>query len=175
MEFWQNKRTKLQIESALIYEYIPILYFAACQCYCYIDCLKRRCVIENPDMKKYGFITILAHFVLLLTAGKALAGPIFCANVAGAKTQCIFYSAKACREAVRGVTGAFCNINPEEIDLPNGPGLWCLVTSTRHTQCYYDNFSSCQKQIKTKNGMCVRSKKRPPVSKEFESDIEELL
>ena len=126
-------------------------------------------------MNKYGFITIFTLFSLLFPVEKTLAGPLFCANFAGAQSQCVFYSAKACRDAIRGATGAFCNINPDEIDLPNGPGLWCLVTSTRHTQCYYDNFSSCQKQIKTKNGMCVRSKKRPPVSKEFESDIEELL
>lgn len=105
----------------------------------------------------------------------AKAAPPFCLNVPGVKPNCIFYSANACREKLSSTVGANCALNREELDIPEGPGLWCLVTSVRFVQCYYDNFASCESQALSKDGICVRSLKRPPVSTEFESDIEQLL
>ena len=89
--------------------------------------------------------------------------------------QCLYYSANACKEKARNFNRATCTLNPQEMDIPKGPGLWCLVTSTRHVQCYYDNFASCQRDTRTKNALCVRSLKRPSPSKEFESEVENLF
>jgi len=104
-----------------------------------------------------------------------MAAPLFCLKGPGIQEQCFYYSANACREKAAKITGGNCTVNRKEITIPQGPGSWCLVTSTRHIQCYYDNFSSCRNEARSKNALCVRSFKRPPPSREFESDVENLF
>lgn len=126
-------------------------------------------------MHRHLFLLVFILMAQTLWAEKAAAGPLFCLNGPSMKPQCMFYSAKACRKKAASITGALCGVNAEEIEIPKGPGAWCLVTSTRYVQCYYDNFNGCQRQARSKNGLCVRSFKRPPPSKEFESDVENLF
>lgn len=126
-------------------------------------------------MQRYVLLLIFVVLSQSLMAEKAYAGSPFCLNGPGMQPQCSYYSANSCREAANKITRGFCNVNANEIQLPNGPGAWCLVTSTRQIQCYYDNFRSCQTQTRSKNAICARSFKRPPPSKEFESDVENLF
>lgn len=126
-------------------------------------------------MRKQTIVTALIVFAALFVSAVAQAAPPFCLRGASAQPQCIYYSANACREKAANIVRANCILNESVIDIPEGPGLWCLVTSTRHVQCYYDNFESCNSQTRSKNALCVRSLKRPPPSKEFESEVENLF
>jgi len=118
---------------------------------------------------------ILFIAVLITTSlgtHKALAsGPLFCLNAPGTQAQCIFHSADSCNDKVQNIARGFCSVNPHVMDIPKGPGLWCLVTSARHVQCYYDNFLSCNKQARNKNAICVRSRKNNQVSNEAPQKI----
>lgn len=126
-------------------------------------------------MQKYLLLLVLIVFSQSFVAMKVYAGPPFCLNGPGMQPQCTYYSANSCRDAASRITRGFCDVNDREIELPKGPGAWCLVTSTRQIQCYYENFRSCRNQTRSKNAICARSSKRPSPSKEFESNVENLF
>lgn len=106
------------------------------------------------------YIGAFTLFVVLASyASKSEAGPTFCLNAPGMQPQCIFYSADACREKTSKISQGFCSVNPDELTVPSGPRLWCLVTSDRLKECFYDNLRSCEQSARTKNAICVRTDK----------------
>lgn len=126
-------------------------------------------------MLKRALLVLSLSLLQLLIPVESMAAPLFCLNAQGLEPQCHYYSANACHEKALKTLKGYCSLNPTEMEIPDGPGLWCLITSTRHALCYYDNFSSCQQQSKSKNGVCIRSLKRPLPPKQFESQIKETF
>jgi len=99
------------------------------------------------------------------------AAPIFCVKAPGVQPQCIYNDARQCIKKANRMSEGFCDINEDEVELPESSGYFCLVTSTRYIQCPYTSYKSCVQDIKSKNGICVASKKIPLENKQFENEI----
>ena len=120
--------------------------------------------------RRYGAL-LLIIFCGLTAANEAKAAPLFCLAGPGLQPQCLYYSANDCRAKSERITQGACIVNPLEIEIPSGPGLWCMVTSSRYMQCHFDNLSSCEKSAKTKNAICVQTVKRKLLSLEERKEL----
>jgi hypothetical protein len=76
-----------------------------------------------------------------LPAAGAEAAP-FCIRSQVLPPQCIYQDAQQCdREAQR--QGAVCSTNPAELRLTPGWGKYCVVTSSRTSDCSYGDRTTC--------------------------------
>ncbi len=120
------------------------------------------------SMKRPVILLLFAMMALAMQMKNANAAPLFCLNIPGAKPQCIFYSGHQCRQKAQSSISAFCSLNQKVMERPDGPGPWCLVTSSKVTQCYYHNFQSCQQELETKDAICVQSARPQSISREID-------
>ena len=111
-------------------------------------------------------------YVLTMTLGhgSVVAAP-FCTHSQTTSPQCYYYDAKICRKDAAALGGG-CVVNEEMINLPNGYGNYCLVTSIAVVECLYLDRASCEKEGDGQNGVCLRNytKPDPLPSYEFESE-----
>src|SRR3954454_7168876 len=78
-----------------------------------------------------------------LPALTAEAAP-FCIRSQVLPPQCIYQDAQQCdREAQR--QGAVCSINPAELRVTPGNGRFCVVTSSRISNCSYGDRTTCDR------------------------------
>ncbi|MCB1651353.1 MAG: hypothetical protein KDI46_04795 [Alphaproteobacteria bacterium] len=125
------------------------------------------------SMNKYKALSVICVLFSLLYSSGAQAAPLFCLKAPGLSPQCHYDDARQCLKARKSIAKAYCTINEAEISLPRySTGYFCLVTSQRLVQCHYSGFESCIHDAKSKNGVCVRSLKKPPPGKAFEWHIE---
>jgi len=106
----------------------------------------------------FGFVSL----AIIATAGTAHANAPFCVKAPGVQEQCYYYNASQCRAKAKNMTGGFCTINRSRVTLPASTGYFCLVTSVGAIECNFHNFSSCERQTRSKNAVCVQSPNQPP-------------
>ncbi|HET6609680.1 MAG TPA: DUF3551 domain-containing protein [Rhodopila sp.] len=88
-----------------------------------------------------------------LPAAGAEAAP-FCIRSQVLPPQCIYQDAQQCdREAQR--QGAVCSTNPAELRLTPGWGKYCVVTSSRTSDCSYGDRTTCARAAASQQGTCT--------------------
>jgi len=87
-------------------------------------------------------------------------GPVL-RDVETVPAQCIYYDAGLCRQAAGQLAAGECVVNQEEVRLTPSIGAYCLVTSTRASQCIYPDLETCSKEANRQNATCTVAAVRP--------------
>ena len=102
--------------------------------------------------------TLRLAALAILFVPPALAAP-FCVRGQILPPQCIYYDARDCERDARH-QGEVCSANPAEVTLSQGPGLYCVVTSSRVSVCAYTDRTTCAREAMQHNGICSEAPAR---------------
>lgn len=82
---------------------------------------------------------------------------MFCLEVEGLPSQCIYDDPAECRARAIQLSG-ICDLNPLEAKVSPGYGPFCLVFANRVSQCVYSDRNSCEYEA-ARNGasVCVQN------------------
>lgn len=122
--------------------------------------------------KKVIFTWFLCVFLCGIGfSAQSHAASLFCVYAPSMTPQCLYNDPSQCLEKAKSIAQGYCDINYDEITLPDGSGYFCLVTASRYIQCSYLTHNSCWQEMESKKGLCVRSNKRPLPNKEQEFEV----
>ena len=91
---------------------------------------------------------------VFFSVNSALAS-LFCVSGQGG-SHCVFDSAALCRQEAERVGGG-CSVNLSEVSVFSGGEPVCLVFSPTTALCYYNDFSSCQRDAEKNNAACANN------------------
>ncbi|HEU5048438.1 MAG TPA: hypothetical protein VFT64_11425 [Rickettsiales bacterium] len=108
-------------------------------------------------MKKLQKYKGLAVSFLLgsLYASPLYASP-FCVSVQGMTPECIYTDVMECRQRAQQLNG-LCTPNNAEFHLQPGIGKYCLVYSSRVSNCIYHDRNSCDAEAARNGAVCMES------------------
>jgi hypothetical protein len=82
---------------------------------------------------------------------------MFCVEVEGLPSQCIYDDPAQCRARATELAG-ICDLNPAQAQVRPGFGPFCLIYAGRTSQCVYSDRDGCEAEAaRNRSSICVQN------------------